>query len=237
LPRCRSCCGGRPTAHRRSGRLLIVRDHARRRLRRKLATGRTLTSPISSDPGWYEPMPAGFRGLLGPGLHGATRRKMAAITGREHGGYRVAERLIVLPPMLQQREHIMTPAEIEGRRVIALRLFDALCAHYPDKYVFDYSTTRRSGLRLFRAGARPSLGGAPLSPATKPGASPPTSPSCRNSSAMGNEGLLPICAVGVDWRGFVVFLSPDPSVLAGAFFCPIVGACHRKVLLTRAGLQ
>jgi hypothetical protein len=53
---------------------------------------------------------------------------MAAITGREHGGYWVAERLIVLPPMLQQREHIMTPAEMEGRRVIALRLFDALCA-------------------------------------------------------------------------------------------------------------
>ena len=47
----------------------------------------------------------------------------------------MAERLIVLPPMLQQREHIMTPVEIEGRRVIALRLFDALCAHYPDKYV------------------------------------------------------------------------------------------------------
>jgi hypothetical protein len=47
----------------------------------------------------------------------------------------VAERLIVLPPMLQQREHIMTPVEIEGRRVIALRLFDALCSHYPDKYV------------------------------------------------------------------------------------------------------
>ena len=57
---------------------------------------------------------------------------MAAITGREHGGYRVAERLIVLPPMLEQREPIMTPAEIEGRRVIALRLFDALCAHYPE---------------------------------------------------------------------------------------------------------
>ena len=81
-------------------------------------------------------MPAGFRGLLGPGLHGATRRKMAAITGREHGGYWVAERLIVLPPMLQQREHIMTPADIEGRRVIALRLFDALCAQYPDKYIY-----------------------------------------------------------------------------------------------------
>jgi hypothetical protein len=47
----------------------------------------------------------------------------------------VAERLIVLPPILQQREHIMTPVEIEGRRVIALRLFDALCSHYPDKYV------------------------------------------------------------------------------------------------------
>jgi hypothetical protein len=47
----------------------------------------------------------------------------------------VAKRLIVLPPMLEQREPIMTPAEIEGRRVIALRLFDALCAHYPDKYV------------------------------------------------------------------------------------------------------
>ena len=37
--------------------------------------------------------------------------------------------------MLEQREPIMTPAEIEGRRVIALRLFDALCSHYPDKYV------------------------------------------------------------------------------------------------------
>jgi len=60
---------------------------------------------------------------------------MPPITGREHGGVPVAERLIVLPPMLQQREHIMTPVEIEGRRVIALRLFDALCAHYPDKYV------------------------------------------------------------------------------------------------------
>jgi hypothetical protein len=47
----------------------------------------------------------------------------------------VAKRLIVLPPMLEQREPIMTPAEIEGRRVIGLRLFDALCAHYPDKYV------------------------------------------------------------------------------------------------------
>jgi hypothetical protein len=46
----------------------------------------------------------------------------------------VAEKLIVLPPMLEQREPIMTSAEIEGRRVIALRLFDA-CAHYPDKYV------------------------------------------------------------------------------------------------------
>ena len=135
LPRCRSCCGGRPTAHRRSGRLLIVRDHARRRPRRKLATGRTITSPISSDPGWYEPMPAGFRGLLGPGLHGATRRKMAAITGREHGGTGWL-RLIVLPPMLQRREHIMTPADMEGRRVIALRLFDALCAQYPDKYIY-----------------------------------------------------------------------------------------------------
>ena len=37
--------------------------------------------------------------------------------------------------MLLQREHVMTPAEIEDRRVVALRLFDALCAHYPDKYV------------------------------------------------------------------------------------------------------
>jgi hypothetical protein len=37
--------------------------------------------------------------------------------------------------MLQQREHIMTPAEIEGRRVVAHRLFYALRAHYPDKYV------------------------------------------------------------------------------------------------------
>ena len=48
----------------------------------------------------------------------------------------MAERVIVLTPMLQQREHIMTPAEIEGRRVIALRLFDALCAQYPDKYIY-----------------------------------------------------------------------------------------------------
>jgi hypothetical protein len=29
----------------------------------------------------------------------------------------------------------MTPAEIKARRVLALRLFYALCAHYPDKYV------------------------------------------------------------------------------------------------------
>ena len=43
--------------------------------------------------------------------------------------------MIVLPPMLRQREHIMTPAEIKARRVLALRLFYALCAHYPDKYV------------------------------------------------------------------------------------------------------
>jgi hypothetical protein len=40
-------------------------------------------------------------------------------------------------------------------------------------------------LRLFRGGfARRRIS----SPATRPGASPPTSPSCRNSSAMGNEG-------------------------------------------------
>ena len=37
--------------------------------------------------------------------------------------------------MLQQREHIMTPEEIKARRVFALRLFYALRAHYPDKYV------------------------------------------------------------------------------------------------------
>jgi len=29
----------------------------------------------------------------------------------------------------------MTPAEIEGRNVVAQRLFDALCAQYPEKYV------------------------------------------------------------------------------------------------------
>jgi hypothetical protein len=124
--------------------------------------------------------------------------------------------------MLQQREHIMTPAErrIEDRRVVALRLFDALCAHYPDKYVALTIQPRDVADYVYFERELASLGGAPLSPATKPGASPPTSPSCRNSSAMGNEGLLPICAVGVNCRGFVVFLSPDPSVLAGAFFCP-----------------
>jgi hypothetical protein len=42
---------------------------------------------------------------------------------------------VIAPPMLQQREHIMTPAEIKARRVFALRLFYALRAHYPDKYV------------------------------------------------------------------------------------------------------
>ena len=36
--------------------------------------------------------------------------------------------------MLQQRERIMTPAEIKRRRV-AVRLFYALCARYPDKNV------------------------------------------------------------------------------------------------------
>ena len=29
----------------------------------------------------------------------------------------------------------MTPAEIEYRNIVARRLFDALCAHHPDKYV------------------------------------------------------------------------------------------------------
>jgi hypothetical protein len=29
----------------------------------------------------------------------------------------------------------MTSAEIERRRVVALHLLDALCAHYPDRYV------------------------------------------------------------------------------------------------------
>ena len=43
--------------------------------------------------------------------------------------------MIVLLPLLQQREHIMTPAEIKARRVVALRLFYALRAHYPDKHV------------------------------------------------------------------------------------------------------
>jgi hypothetical protein len=37
--------------------------------------------------------------------------------------------------MLQQREHIMTPPEIKARRALALRLFYALRAHYPDKNV------------------------------------------------------------------------------------------------------
>jgi hypothetical protein len=44
----------------------------------------------------------------------------------------------VLPPLLQQREqreHIMTPAEIKARRVLALRLYYALRAHYPNKDV------------------------------------------------------------------------------------------------------
>jgi hypothetical protein len=91
----------------------------------------------------------------------------------------------VLPPMLQQREHIMTPAEIEGRRVVARRLFYALRAHYPDKYValsiqprdvaddepddltvpktagYSTPTGRRSPTSISRLGARPSLGGAP----------------------------------------------------------------------------
>jgi hypothetical protein len=43
--------------------------------------------------------------------------------------------VIVLPPMLQQRGHIMTPAEIKARRVLALRLLYALRARYPDKSV------------------------------------------------------------------------------------------------------
>jgi hypothetical protein len=29
----------------------------------------------------------------------------------------------------------MTPTEIKARRILALRLFYALCAHYPDKYI------------------------------------------------------------------------------------------------------
>jgi hypothetical protein len=48
-------------------------------------------------------------------------------------GQPVAERLIVLPPMLQGG--IMAHAEVAYRRVVAFRLFDALCAHYPDRYV------------------------------------------------------------------------------------------------------
>ena len=56
-------------------------------------------------------------------------------TGQRTFGHRWLRR-IVLPPMLQQRENIMTPAEkIEYRNIVARRLFDALCAHYPDKYV------------------------------------------------------------------------------------------------------
>jgi hypothetical protein len=34
----------------------------------------------------------------------------------------------MLPPMLQQRGHIMTPAEIKAQRAFALRLFYALRA-------------------------------------------------------------------------------------------------------------
>jgi hypothetical protein len=45
------------------------------------------------------------------------RRKMPAITGTTNVW------------------DIMARAEIEYRRVVALRLFDALCARYPDKYV------------------------------------------------------------------------------------------------------
>ena len=52
-----------------------------------------------------------------------------------------------LPPMLQQREHIMTPAEIEGRRVVARRLFYALRALSRQIRCFEYPTTRRSGRR------------------------------------------------------------------------------------------
>jgi hypothetical protein len=52
----------------------------------------------------------------------------------------VAERQVGLPPTVQQREHIMRQrAEIEARRVVARRLFDALtaqCAQYPDKYIY-----------------------------------------------------------------------------------------------------
>ena len=43
--------------------------------------------------------------------------------------------MIVLPPCCNSGSHIMTPAEIKARRVLALRLFYALCAHYRDKYV------------------------------------------------------------------------------------------------------
>jgi hypothetical protein len=35
--------------------------------------------------------------------------------------------------------------KIEDRRVVARRLFDALCAQYPDKYVALISTTRCTG--------------------------------------------------------------------------------------------
>jgi hypothetical protein len=64
----------------------------------------------------------------------------------------------------------MTPAErrIEDLRVVALRLFDALCAHYPDKYValaiqlrevadyvyFERKLDRRSAHLLTRDEAR-----------------------------------------------------------------------------------
>ena len=63
---------GRPTGHRRSAACFIARDHAGQAL--PVEIGRTITSPISSDPGWYEPMPAAFYGLPGPRLHGAIRR-------------------------------------------------------------------------------------------------------------------------------------------------------------------
>ena len=32
-------------------------------------------------------------------------------------------------------EHVMTQREIEDRRVVARRLYEALCAQFPDKYI------------------------------------------------------------------------------------------------------
>jgi hypothetical protein len=45
----------------------------------------------------------------------------------------------------------------------------------------------------------------------------------------GNEGLLPICAVGVDW-GVHGLPKPRPQRPGRGFFLSIAGACRRKIL-------